>query len=327
MVSDLVPISKETLTPAQFVQLADVPPEIEWLANITNPTTRRAYKVDVAEFSGFTGLREPTQLRTVTRAHVIAWRKAMESRGLEPSSIRRKLSALSSLYDYLCERNAVVGNPVDGVKRPAANGNQGITPALGDAQVRRLLDAPALGTLKGTRDRAILATLLYHGIRREELCLLRLRDLQSRQGVMHFRVKGKRDKIRFIPAHPTAQRLIDEYLEALKHGAELSELDLDGPLFRPVKNNRTGTLEKPLDPRSIYRNVVVKYGRETGIHTEVNGLCVHSVRATAATNALSHEADIAKVQEWLGHANVSATRLYDRSKSKPEDSPTFHVKY
>jgi integrase/recombinase XerD len=37
----------------------------------------------------------------------------------------------------------------------------------------------------------------------------------------------------------------------------------------------------------------------------VNGLCVHSLRATAATNALSHEADIAKVQEWLGHANVS----------------------
>jgi integrase len=63
-----------------------------------------------------------------------------------------------------------------------------------------------------------------------------------------------------------------------------------------------------------------------GISAEVNGLCVHSLRATAATNALSHEADIAKVQEWLGHANVSTTRLYDRRKSKPEDSPTFRVR-
>ena len=119
-----------------------------------------------------------------------------------------------------------------------------------------------------------------------------------------------------------AQRLIEEYLSVGKHGG-----GLDGPLFRPVKNNRTGTLEKHLEPGSVYRNVLQKYGRETGISAEVIGLCVHSLRATAATNALSHEADIAKVQEWLGHSNVSTTRLYDRRKSKPEDSSTFHVKY
>jgi integrase len=48
---------------------------------------------------------------------------------------------------------------------------------------------------------------------------------------------------------------------------------------------------------------------------------VHSLRATAATNALTHEADIAKVQEWLGHANVSTTRLYDRRKTRPRGQP------
>jgi integrase/recombinase XerD len=332
VVSDLVVIREQKLTPAQYSDLADVPPELEWLANITNLKTRGAYKTDVAEFSAFAGLREPRELRTVTRAHVIAWRKLLESRELAPSSIRRKLSALSSLFDYLCERNAVAVNPADGVKRPVANGNEGSTPALGDAQARRLLEAPAPDTLKGVRDRAILATLLYHGIRREELCLLRLRDLQSRQGVMHFRIKGKRDKIRFIPVDPMTLRLIAEYLEMLaKHGGGLEgedkDKDMDGPLFRPVKNNRTGTLEKHLEPCSVYRNIVTKYARETGISAEAVGVCVHSMRATAATNALSNEADIAKVQEWLGHANISTTRLYDRRKSKPEDSPTFKVKY
>jgi site-specific recombinase XerD len=54
---------------------------------------------------------------------------------------------------------------------------------------------------------------------------------------------------------------------------------------------------------------------------------VVSLQATAGTNALSHEANIAKVQEWLGHANVTTTRLYDRRKGKLEDCPTFHVKY
>jgi integrase/recombinase XerD len=104
-------------------------------------------------------------------------------------------------------------------------------------------------------------------------------------------------------------------------------VDLDGALFRPVKNNRTGTLDKHLEPGSVYRNIVNKYARETGINAEVVGLCVHSLRATAATNALSNEADIAKVQEWLGHANVSTTRLYDRRKIRPEDSSTFRVKH
>jgi integrase/recombinase XerD len=137
----------------------------------------------------------------------------------------------------------VAGNPVDGVKRPMANGNEGTTPALGDAQVRKLLDAPPENTLKGVRDRAILATLLYQGIRREELCRLRIRDIQSRQGVLHFRVKGKRDKVRFIPVHVTAQCLIEQYLVQAGHAADTS-----GPVFRPVANNRTGKLDRPLDP-------------------------------------------------------------------------------
>jgi integrase/recombinase XerD len=325
--NELVGIDSErTLTSEQYKALADVPPEIEWLANITNAKTHRFHKADVAEFMAFTGLRDSSLLRTVTRAHVIAWRKDMELRSLSAASIRRKLSALSSLFDYLCERNAVLGNPVDGVKRPTANNNEGSTPALGDAQARRLLDAPATDTLKGIRDRAILASLLYHGIRREELCLLRLRDMQSREGVPHFRITGKRSKVRYVPIHPVVLRLVGEYLEAGKLGGGI-EFELDGPLFRPVVNNRTGALDRHLDPGSIYRNVVVKYAKATGISAEAIGVCVHSLRATAATNALSNAADIAKVQEWLGHANVSTTRLYDRRKTRPEDSPTFHVKY
>ena len=71
----------------------------------------------------------------------------------------------------------------------------------------------------------------------------------------------------------------------------------------------------------------MKYAKLTGITGEAVVVCVHSMPATTPTNALSNEADIAKVQEWLGHANVSTTRLYDRRKTRPEDSPTFHVKY
>jgi integrase/recombinase XerD len=163
-----------------------------------------------------------------------------------------------------------------------------------------------------TRGVAILATLLYHGIRREELTNLKVKDLHTRKGVMHFKILGKGQKIRYIPIHAQALRLIAEYLEAADHAE-----DTKGPLFRPVRNNVTGKLEKSLHPNSIYTAIVKPY----------TGLGVHSLRATAATNALDHEADIAKVQEMLGHANISTTRLYDRRKSKPEDSPVFRIKY
>jgi integrase/recombinase XerD len=134
---------------------------------------------------------------------------------------------------------------------------------------------------------------------------------------MHFRVHGKRDKIRFVPVHPMALRPIGEYLEMGKHGGAVSHESLDSPLFRPVANSRTGTLDKHLDPGSIYPNIVMKYAQLRGIAAEAVGVCVHSMRATAAANALSNEADIAKVQEWLGHANVSTTR------TSPANHPQF----
>ena len=310
------------LTAVEFQGLAEVPPALEWFANLGYGKTRRAYQRDVQGFMDFAGIKNPEEFRLVTRAHVIAWRRELERRDLAPSTLRRKLSALSSLFDYLCEQNAVLLNPVRGVKRPKAQQHEGLTPALSDDQARLLLEAPPADTLKGQRDRAILATLLYHGLRREELCRLRVRDIQARGGVMHLRIEGKGDKRRFLPVVPKALRLMREYLAVAGHAQ-----DLDGPLFRPVKNSRTGILRKPLDPWSVYERVVRHYGRKLGLMDGVVGFCAHSLRATAATNALDHEADIAQVQAWLGHANVSTTRLYDKRHSRPEDSPSFKVRY
>ena len=71
---------------------------------------------------------------------------------------------------------------------------------------------------------------------------------------------------------------------------------------------------------------VLKYGLAIGL-ADMKLLGPHVCRATAATTALERGADIAKVQEWLGHSSISTTRLYDRRRTKPEDSPTFKVSY
>ena len=314
-------LAPQQLDGTAFRRLEAVPPEVEWFANLRNRNTRKAYQGDIRDFSTYTGIHEPEDFRRVTRAHVIAWRDELVRRELAPATIRRKLAALSSLYAYLCDRNAVEGNPVAGVARPGATAaGEGSTPAISAAQARALLEAPDPSTLKGKRDRAILTTLLYHGVRREELVKLRVKDVREREGVPHLRVRGKRGKTRFLPAAPVALRLIAAYLEAAGHAD-----DAEGALFRPVKNNRTGELAKALHPESVYQSVVRHYAKQAGIET--SGVGVHSLRATAATNALLHGADIAKVQTWLGHATISTTRIYDRRNERPEDSPTYKVSY
>ena len=164
--SVFVATTNVTLTAPQFQKLAAVPPEIEWFENLDSVQTRRAYRNDINEFMQFAGIVRPEQFREVNRAHVLAWRKTLESRQLASSSLRRKLAALSSLYEYLCDRNAVLHNPVKGVKRPRVESQDSKTPALSDAQARALLKAPTGKTLKAMRDRAILSVLLFHGLRR-----------------------------------------------------------------------------------------------------------------------------------------------------------------
>jgi site-specific recombinase XerD len=318
--------AQRRLTATEFQRLAEVPPEVEWFNNIKNKSTKRAYENAVRDFISFTGIARPEEFRTVTRAHVIAWRDDLELRLIgsadnqktpEGATIRHRLAALSSLFEYLCDKNAVSHNPVKGVKRPKADSGEGKTPALGDHEARQLLVAPGEETIKDKRDRAILSTLLFHALRRDELCKLKVKDFnQSRRGVPHLRVTGKGEKTRYLPLHPGSNQLIHDYLDAAGHAQ-----DENGALFRPVKNNRGKTLKTALTANGVY-TLVKTYSAQLGFE-----IAPHALRATAATNALDHQADIAKVQEWLGHANIATTRIYDHRKSRPEDSPTFKVNY
>ncbi len=305
------------LTATEFHRLADVPPEVEWFANLSNPSTRRAYENAVRDFTRFTGIARPEEFRSVTRAHIIAWRDELRQRGLGGPTIRHRLASLASLFEHLCERNAVTHNPVKGVERPRTETGEGKTPALGDHQARKLLAAPDADTIKSKRDRAILSTLLFHALRREELCKLRVRDARhARKGVPHLKVSGKGGKTRYVPLHPGTQALIHDYLEAAGHAG-----DEAGALFRPVRNNRTGWLGRAITADGVYK-LVRAYSAALGFE-----IGAHALRATAATNALDHQADIAKVQEWLGHASIATTRIYDHRRTRPEDSPTFKVAY
>jgi integrase/recombinase XerD len=320
------------LTAAEFQELADVPPEFEWFANITNAGTRRVYEKATKDFMRFVGIVKPEEFRIVTPAHIIAWRDELMARGLAGVTIRRHLATLSSLFKHLCDKHAIKYNPAKDVQRPKAESGEGKTPAIADHQARKLLDAPdetrpnllrqgrlsdADDSTRNKRDRAILSTLLFHALRCDELCKIKVRDFKHvRKGVPYIKVHGKGGKIRYVELHPGTNATILEYLDAAGHGA-----DENGALFRPLRNRKTGELANAITSNGVHK-LVKAYSKQLGFE-----IGPHALRATAATNALDHNADIKKVKDWLGHAHISTTEIYDRRRSRPEDSPTFKVSY
>ena len=309
------------LSAPEFQNLAEVPAETQWFANIDNPQTRRAYQNDLAGFIRFAGIQQATEFRQVTRSHVLAWRADLERQSLSGSTIRRKLAALASLFEYLCNQNAVTHNPVKGVKRPRVESQTGKTPALSNSQACQLLDAPSADTLKGKRDRAILSVLLHHGLRREELTRLKVKDFaQTDRDGPRMRVWGKGNKVRYLSVHPSTLELVAVYLAAAGHQDKSCNW-----LFQSVSHHHASNPNGGLTPGAVYSEVVKRYMSPLGIRGE--NLGPHSLRATAATCALENQADIAKVQEWLGHASINTTRVYDRRETRAPDSPTFKVSY
>jgi integrase len=99
---------------------------------------------------------------------------------------------------------------------------------------------------------------------------------------------------------------------------------------RPPSMNRDGATPALGDDQAM---LLLEPRRPRRSKASATGRCWPGCSITAsagtscANNALEHGADIAKVQEWLGHADISTTRLYDKRGSRPEDSPTFKVRY
>jgi site-specific recombinase XerD len=301
-------------------QLASIPEEEIWLSKQKSARTRRAYWLDVTHFVRTLSIAAPEELRQADHKAEIAWERYMrEVEYAAASTIRRRLAALSSLYKHLVRHGHAARNPVGEVERPAINCDEGSTLAFTKAQARKLLDLPAEDTVAGLRDRAILSVGLQVGLRRAEIAALTVGDLHQNRGFDSLRVSrkdGRRDALAINPQ--TAARLRG-YLEAAGHGA-----DIDGPLFRPLKNNGKQLEERRrMDPDAIDQ-VVRKYSAALGLD---RGYSAHSMRATFITTALENGAQLEDVQKAAGHRDPSTTKLYDRRGYNPEKAASFFATY
>jgi site-specific recombinase XerD len=143
------------------------------------------------------------------------------------------MATISKFLEMLRDNKVLEINVVQGVERPKLTANEGATQAINATQARDLLDAPDPRTLKGKRDRAILATFLFHALRRSELCNLRIKDILERDGIKQLKILGKGDKERYIPIHPVAIARITDYLDACGHGN-----NKESPVHRCCLNTR-----------------------------------------------------------------------------------------
>ncbi len=137
--------------PAQIAtldQLAALTNEEAWLERQTSARTRRAYKLDVAHFIRSLNITSAEMLRQVDHRAVEAWERLQrEGERAAPSTVRRRLAALSSLFNYLVRERIAKSNPVTHVKRPPINRTEGSTAAFSKLEARKLLDAPPADTL------------------------------------------------------------------------------------------------------------------------------------------------------------------------------------
>ena len=300
--------------------LADIPEEDIWLAKQKSTRTRRAYKQDVRHFMRTLTIRSYEELRQVDHRAVIAWERIMrEIDGAMPSTVRRRLAALSSLFKHLVRYGYAAKNPVSEVERPAINREQGTTLAFSKANARKLLDMPDDKTLEGLRDRAILAVGLQVGLRRAEIASLAVGDLHQNRGHDSLRVVRKGGRHDALAIHPNTVKRLKTYLEAAGHAA-----DLEGPLFRPLSHNRKKQeTRRHMHPDAIDR-VLRKYAKAIGLD---RGYSAHSMRATFITTALENGCSLEDVQRAAGHREPSTTKLYDRRGYNPEKSASYFATY
>ena len=313
-------MEKELQTKNQNTKLEiinQVPEELLWINNFNSKRSRQTYQIATKKFIEFFKIKTPEELRTITHAHIIAFKNHLQESEQSPRSVNNRLSALSSLFNHLMEQQIVFINPVQSVKRMRINNDRVEAKVLTPFEARKILKAPDLTKDQGIRDRAILGTLFFTGCRVTELCQLKVKDYFEEQGfwILDFIIKGgKRNR---LAVNQELQIFLNEYLEQTGHSNEK-----DAPLMLPIKKNPNLNQVRFISSRQV-QMLWKRYAEKTGIQ----GTTPHSARATFITQALENNCPLDAVQKSVGHSQIKTTQMYDKRVARYRESASFAVRY
>jgi integrase/recombinase XerD len=252
-----------------------------------------AYRRDIGGLVAWLGGRGVDNITTVGVADLREYVYHLKDRGLQATSIRRALAAIRTYFAFLLAEGHVQADPTDRVDLPRTV--RRLPHALNHEEIDRLLDAPDVNDPLYWRDQALLEFAYASGVRVSELISLKVRDLDIAEALAL--VFGKGAKERYVPLGRSALRALEIYLRELR--PRIARGDADGAVFL----NGRG---QPLSRMGVWK-ILRKHVRRAGIEKRVTP---HTLRHSFATHLLEGGADLAAVQELLGHADISTTQVY-----------------
>jgi site-specific recombinase XerD len=282
------------------------------LDSVSSPITKRVYNMALDEFlAWFQQAPRPG----FTKATVSAWRVSLEARGLGSSSIIIRMSAIRKLAAEAADNGLLAPELAAGIARVRSAKSVGIRTGnwLSVRQAQSLLNAPDVGTVRGLRDRAILAVLLGCGLRRSEVAALTFGHVQQRDGRWCIvDLRGKHGRVRTAPMPTWVKVAIDAWTSAAGVA--------DGQIFRPV--NRADRVGGERLGEKVVWQMLQQYAEAVGLP----GIAPHDLRRTCAKLCRAAGGELEQIQLLLGHASVQTTERYLGTKQDLVHAPNDAIK-
>ena len=282
------------------------------LDSVSSPITRRVYNMALNEFMAwFKQAPRPG----FSKATVSAWRASLETRGLGSSSIIIRMSAIRKLAGEAVDNGLLAPELAAGICRVKSVKSIGIRVGnwLSVRQAQSLLNAPDAATVKGLRDRAILAVLLGCGLRRSEVAALTFTHIQQRDDRWCIvDLVGKHGRVRTAPIPSWTKVAIDAWTSAAGLTA--------GYVFRAVNRGDRATGER-LGEKVVWQ-MLQQYAQGVG----VPGIAPNDLRRTCAKLCRAAGGELEQIQLLLGHASVQTTERYLGTKQDLVHAPNDAIR-
>lgn len=253
-----------------------------------------SYKRDLQNYLSYLMTHEQlTDVKDVTRLHIIHYLKQLKDEGKSSKTSVRHLSSIRSFHQFLLREKVTTDDPSWNIESQKTE--RKLPKVLSLDEVEKLLDTPKQQTPFDYRDKAMLELLYATGIRVSEMLDLTLADVHLTMGFIRCFGKGRKERI--VPIGEAAASAIEVYIE--KGRNKLLKKQPSDALFL----NHHG---KKMSRQGFWKNLK-KRAIEAGIQKE---LTPHTLRHSFATHLLENGADLRAVQEMLGHADISTTQIY-----------------